>query len=134
VPGKDSGGVALTDVVYEGLDLEREIVAVHGQELGDTVLLPGESGLDGLAVCHCGPGSEAGADVCFVKFGAVRPGGQAGDRFERLLDACEQPAADRGLGRLDAGMSLDRTDAYRRMVARGRSQRVLSLSSRLAGL
>ena len=110
---------ALTDAVYEGLDLEREIVATYAQGLGDTVLLPGESGLDGLAVCHCGPGSEAGADVCLVKFGAVRPGRQAGDRFERLLDACEQLAAERGLGQLDAGMNLGRPDAYQRMVARG---------------
>jgi GNAT superfamily N-acetyltransferase len=110
---------ALTDAVYEGLDHEREIVATYAQGLGDTVLLPGESGLDGLAVCHCGPGSEAGADVCLVKFGAVRPGRQAGDRFERLLDACEQLAAERGLGQLDAGMNLGRPDAYQRMVARG---------------
>jgi GNAT superfamily N-acetyltransferase len=110
---------SLTDSVYEGLNLEREIAAVHVQGLGDTVLLPGESGLDGLAVCHCGPGSEAGTDVCFVKFGAVRPGGHAGDRFERLLDACEQLAADRGLSQIEAGMSLARPDAYQRMVARG---------------
>jgi GNAT superfamily N-acetyltransferase len=110
---------ALTDAVYEGLDLEREIVAVHAQGLGDTVLLPGESGLDGLAVCHCGPGSEAGTDVCFIKFGGVRPGPQAGDRFERLLDACERLAAERGLGQLEAGMNLGRPDAYQRMVARG---------------
>lgn len=110
---------SLTDSVYEGLDLQREIVAVHAQGLGDTVLLPGESGLDGLAVCHCGPGSEAGTDVCLVKFGAVRPGGQAGDRFERLLDACEQLAAERGLSQIEAGMNLARPDAYQRMVARG---------------
>jgi GNAT superfamily N-acetyltransferase len=114
-----SAARALTDSVYEGLDLEREIVAAQAQGLGDTVLLPGESGLDGLAVCHCGPGSEAGTDVCLVKFGAVRPGREAGDRFERLLDACEQLAAERGLGRLDAGMSLGRPDAYQRMIARG---------------
>lgn len=110
---------ALTDSVYEGLDLEREIAAVHTQGLGDTVLLPGESGLDGLAVCHCGPGSEAGADVCLIKFGAVRPGPGAGDRFELLLDACEHLAAQRGLGQLDAGMNLSRQDAYQRMVVRG---------------
>jgi GNAT superfamily N-acetyltransferase len=109
----------LTDSVYVGLDLEHEISAVHAQGLGDTVLLPGESGLDGLAVCHCGPGSEAGTDVCFVKFGAVRPGRQAGDRFERLLDACEQLASERGMRQLEAGMNLGRPDAYQRMVARG---------------
>jgi GNAT superfamily N-acetyltransferase len=122
--GADAAGYldacrALTDAVYEGLDLRREIIAAHTQGLGDTVLLPGESGLDGLAVCHCGPGSEAGADVCLIKFGAVRPGRQAGDRFELLLDACEQLAAERGLGQLEAGMNLGRPDAYRRMVARG---------------
>lgn len=110
---------ALTDAVYEGLDLGREITAVHVQGLGDTVLLQGESGLDGLAVCHCGPGTEAGADVCLIKFGAVRPGRQAGDRFERLLDACEQLAAERGLSQLGAGMNLGRPDAYQRMIARG---------------
>ncbi|MER5292672.1 GNAT family N-acetyltransferase [Streptomyces pharetrae] len=111
---------ALTGAVYEGLSLEREIVAVHAQGLGDTILLQGAgSELDGLAVCHCGPGSEAGEDVCFVKFGAVRPGPEAADRFERLLDACERLAAERGLGQLDAGMNLGRPDAYRRMIDRG---------------
>jgi GNAT superfamily N-acetyltransferase len=110
---------ALTDKVYEGLDLQREIVAVDAQRLGDTVLLPGDSGLDGMAVCHCGPGSEAGSDVCLIKFGAARPGPGAGARFERLLDECEQFAADRSLARLDAGMNMGRPDAYQRMINRG---------------
>ncbi|MGJ5830953.1 GNAT family N-acetyltransferase [Streptomyces ossamyceticus] len=116
---------ALTESVFEGLSLEREIVATQAQGLGDTVLLEGagsgsgRSGLDGLAVCHCGAGSEAGEDVCFVKFGAVRPGQGAADRFGRLLDACEQLAAEKGLGQLDAGMNLAREDAYRRMADRG---------------
>ncbi|MEV5234558.1 GNAT family N-acetyltransferase [Streptomyces pseudogriseolus] len=113
-------GRALTGALYEGLSLEREITAVQAQGLGDTILLEGaDSGLDGLAVCHCGAGSEAGEDVCFVKFGAVRPGPDAADRFERLLDACEQLATERGLGQLDAGVNLAREGAYRRMVDRG---------------
>ncbi|MFF7391536.1 GNAT family N-acetyltransferase [Streptomyces scabiei] len=113
-------GRALTGAVYEGLDLEREIMATQAQGLGDTVLLQGAgSDLDGLAVCHCGAGSEAGEDVCFVKFGAVRPGPDGAERFERLLDACEQLAVEKGLGQLDAGMNLAREDAYRRMVDRG---------------
>ncbi|MGA4965229.1 GNAT family N-acetyltransferase [Streptomyces pseudogriseolus] len=113
-------GRALTGALYEGLSLEREITAVQAQGLGDTILLEGaDSGLDGLAVCHCGAGSEAGEDVCFVKFGAVRPGPEAADRFERLLDACEQLATERGLGQLDAGVNLAREGAYRRMVDRG---------------
>jgi GNAT superfamily N-acetyltransferase len=110
---------ALTDAVYEGLNLEREIVASHAQGIGDTVLLQGESGLDGLAVCHWGPGSEGGSGICLVKFGAVRPGRHAGERFEHLLDACEQLAFERGMSQLEAGMSLGRPDAYQRMITRG---------------
>ncbi|MGH3803675.1 MAG: hypothetical protein ACRDTD_26805, partial [Pseudonocardiaceae bacterium] len=86
---------------------------------GDTVLLAGDRGLDGLAVCHLGAGSEAGDGVCYLKFGAVRPGPGAADRFERLLDACEGLAGERGLGRLEAGVNLARADAYARMIARG---------------
>ena len=109
----------LTDAVYDGLDLEREMLAVDAHGVGDTVLLVGDDGLDGLAVCHCGPGSEAGTDVCLIKFGAVRPGRGAADRFERLLDACEQFAAERNLGHLDAGVNLGRPDAYQRLIGRG---------------
>ncbi len=109
----------LTDQVYAGLDLTHEITTVNAQALGDTVLLPGDSGLDGMAVCHCGPGSEAGGDVCLIKFGAVKPGPGAGTRFEHLLNACEQFAVDRGMTQLDAGMNLSRSDAYQRMVNRG---------------
>ena len=109
----------LTDAVFRGLDLEREIIAAATQGIGDTLVLPGEDGLDGVAVCHCGAGSEAGSDTCYVKVAAVRPGAGAGDRFERLLDACEAFASSSGLGRLVAGVNSGRLDAYRRLLARG---------------
>jgi GNAT superfamily N-acetyltransferase len=118
-PGCLSACRSLTEEVYDGLDLQREIVAVHSQALGDTVLLHDGSTLDAFAVCHCGAGTEAGEDACFVKFGAVRPGPGAAERFERLLDACQDLAAEHGLGQLDAGMNLGRPDAYGRMAARG---------------
>ncbi len=109
----------LTDAVFRGLDLEREIVAAATQQIGDTLVLPGEDELDGVAVCHCGAGSEAGSDTCYVKVAAVRPGAGAGDRFERLLDACEGFAADSRLERLVAGVNTGRLDAYRRLLSRG---------------
>ncbi len=109
----------LTDAVFHGLDLEREIVAAATQRIGDTVVLPGDDELDGVAVCHCGAGSEAGSDTCYVKIAAVRPGAGAAVRFERLLDACEAFAADSGLGRLVAGVNTGRLDAYRRLLSRG---------------
>lgn len=109
----------LTDAVFRGLDLEREIVAAATQRIGDTLVLPGDDELDGVAVCHCGAGSEAGSDTCYVKIAAVRPGGGAADRFERLLDACEGFAADSALQCLVAGLNTGRLDAYRRLLARG---------------
>jgi N-acetylglutamate synthase-like GNAT family acetyltransferase len=110
---------ALTGAVFPGLDLEREIVAVHVQGLGDTVLLEADGELTAMAVCHCGAGSEAGSDTCYVKFGAVRPGPDAAARFELLLDACDAFAAGSGAERLVAGVNTGRLDAYRVLVERG---------------
>src|SRR5580704_150796 len=64
---------ALTETLYDGLDLRAEIRTVFARKLGDTVLpWEGDSRLAGFAICHCGPESEGGEGVCFVKFGAVR--------------------------------------------------------------
>ena len=115
----------LTDRVFRGLDLGREMVAVFEQGIGDTVLVRTKGTLEGMAVCHCGAGSEAGSDTCYVKFAAVPPGKGAAMSFERLLDACEAYAAKSGMGRLVVGVNTGRLDAYRRLLARGyRAERV----------
>ncbi len=115
----------LTDQVFRGLDLGREIIAAHEQKIGDTVLLRCNGTLEGMAVCQCGAGSEAGSDTCYVKFAAVRPGKEAPEGFERLLDACEIFAADSQVDRLVAGVNTGRVDAYRRLLARSyRAERV----------
>ena len=121
----------LTDEIFRGLDLGSEIVAVSEQGIGDTVLLRRDETLDGMAVCHCGPGSEAGSDTCYVKFAAVRPGERAASRFERLVDACEAFAAESALGRLVAGVNTGRLDAYRRLLARGHRAERIGVSMRL---
>jgi GNAT superfamily N-acetyltransferase len=109
----------LTDAIYEGLDVGHEIRAVAEQKLGDTVLLWNGSRLTGLAVCHTGAGTEAGSGVCYVKFGAARPGADAEQDFSRLLDACEEIASSQHLSRLVAGVNTARHEAYRQMLARG---------------
>ncbi|HYP26390.1 MAG TPA: GNAT family N-acetyltransferase [Blastocatellia bacterium] len=109
----------LTDAIYEGLDVGQEIRAVADQQLGDTLLLWNEGKLTGLAVCHMGPGTEAGGGVCYVKFGAARPGADAEQDFDRLLDACEEMASSQSLSRLAAGVNTARQEAYRQMMARG---------------
>jgi hypothetical protein len=109
----------LTGAIYDGLDVSGEIRAVASQDLGDTVLLRDDSGLAGFAVCHRGSGTEAGSDACYVKFGAIRPGPDAGRNFERLLDACEALAAAEGMQVLIAGANMGRHEAYRTLLARG---------------
>jgi hypothetical protein len=109
----------LTDTIYEGLDVGHEIRSVADQELGDTVLLWDEGKLAGFAVCHIGAGTEAGSGVCYIKFGAVRPGTDAAHNFDDLLDACEELASSQELARVIAGVNTARHEAYRQMLARG---------------
>ena len=108
-----------TSAIYEGLDVSREISAVDAQDLGDTILLLDGSRVSAFAVCHTGPRTEAGSDVCYVKFGAARPGETASANFEHLLDACETFTATQRLTRLSAGVNMARHEAYQTMLARG---------------
>ena len=123
----------LTDSIYEGLDLKHEITAVNTQRLGDTVLLWERNDEDvleetrlqrrrrlmGLAVCHCGAGSEAGSNTCYVKVGAVQPGNNAAELFGQLLNVCEELARAQGMSRLVAGVNTGRHEAYRKMITHG---------------
>jgi GNAT superfamily N-acetyltransferase len=119
----------LTNSVYDGLDLKHEIVAVNNQNLGDTILLysnsnntknkDDNSSLAGLAVCHCGAGSEAGTGACYVKFGIVLPDDNSQESFRNLLNAVSLLAKDRHLSRIAAGINTERSEAYRYMVEDG---------------
>ena len=106
--------------IYPGLDLELDIRATDEQRLGDTVLLRSAAGeLDGFAVCHVGEETEAGPGAAYVKFGAVAAGGGGRRGFDRLLDAVERFAADRGVERVEAGMNMARDKAFRALRERG---------------
>jgi GNAT superfamily N-acetyltransferase len=109
----------VTNANFEGLDVEREIRAVDSQKLGDTLLLFDASKLAAFAVCHSGPGSEAGSAVCYVKFAAVRPGRRAGETLERLFDAVEEYARAVHATKITAGVNLARREAFQALSARG---------------
>jgi len=108
----------LTDAIFEGLDVSREIRAVDAQQLGDTILLFDGSTISAFAVCHTGPGTEAGSGACYVKFAAVRPNSRAQENFEQLLESCEAYAASRKAGKLIAGVNMGRHEAYRTLAAK----------------
>lgn len=124
-PAADAPGDVLddcrrvSDAVYPGLDLEREIRAVRDQGLGSTVVVSDGEGPAGFAVCHAGEGSEAGPGVCYVKWAAARPGEGADGRLARLLDAVEGYAAASGATRLVAGVNTSRHGAWRLLLERG---------------
>jgi GNAT superfamily N-acetyltransferase len=109
----------LTNSIFAGLDLTREIELVIVQSLGDVMLLADGSRVVGLAVCHAGPGSEAGTGQAYVKFAAVRSGPEAPQRLTRLIDACSAFAHRRGATQLSAGVNLGRMSAYRLLIDLG---------------
>jgi GNAT superfamily N-acetyltransferase len=108
----------LAHKIDKGLDLTGEIRAVLAQRTGDVVLTSKRGVLDAFAVCLNGTGSEGGEKTCYIKFGAARGGVGAGERFDKLLDACEDFADSRGVI-VEAGVNLARADAYRRMRSHG---------------
>ncbi|MDJ0928991.1 MAG: GNAT family N-acetyltransferase [Gammaproteobacteria bacterium] len=108
----------LTDRIYPGLDVTREVESIGAQYLGDTVLL-GNGEPDGFAACHLGPGSEAGSGHCYIKFGAASPGRGGRERLRALLQACEQFAARSGATYLTAGVSDARTEVRDALDAAG---------------
>ena len=118
-PGAVRAIADLTDAVYPGLDLSLEAGTVLAQRLGDVVLVDGPAGLEAAAVCHSGPGTEAGGGACYVKFGAVRPGPRAAEGFGRLLGrvraAGRRPRRLGPAGRRERRMrpGLDRHDPRR---------------------
>jgi GNAT superfamily N-acetyltransferase len=111
---------AMTETLHPGLDLGIELQAAVDARLGDVVLLrDADDAVLGFAVCHVGPGTEAGSNTCYVKFGAVAcwPGAEA--RFTALLDACDAFALGAGVGSLVVGVNLGRDRAAACLRARG---------------
>jgi len=119
---------SLTNKILSGLTVENEISAVQARSLGDTVILRDGKRLSGFAVCHCGPGTEAGFDTCLIKFGAVRPGAAAAEAFRGLLNACETFAAARGMKVLTASVNTARHEAYCLLLERGFATHILGVT------
>lgn len=116
----------LTNELYPGLDLRKEIYSVENQRLEDTILIyekrnnddDDTSTLIALAICHCGPRTEAGSETCYIKYGAIRPDENASKHFGYLLDVCELFSKTQGLSRIVAGANTARHNAYRKMIER----------------
>ncbi|HZG91627.1 MAG TPA: GNAT family N-acetyltransferase [Pseudonocardia sp.] len=109
---------SITDALRPGLDLTGEIDAALDGGLGE-VLVVGGARPTGFAICHSGPGTEAGTGVAYVKFAAARPGPGAPVAFAALVGACRGYAARAGARRLTLGVNTARREAYRWLIAAG---------------
>lgn len=107
----------IAGTLFDGLDLGREMQAAANQRLGDTILLHVKDAIVGFALCHDGPGSEAGAGTLAIKFGAVVTGARSA--FLDLLAAAEMLAGQRGIKRIQASVNHVRRDAYALMKEYG---------------
>jgi GNAT superfamily N-acetyltransferase len=105
----------VTGAMFPGLDVSGEIDALLDQKLGEVVTVRDGASLGAFAVCHVGPGSEAGPKTAYVKFAAARDGAS----FGKLLTACEALAARRGMGVVLAGVNTACSSAYQTMLAQG---------------
>ena len=111
----------LTNGIFPGLDLQKEILAVDSQKLGDTILLydsPGNK-LIGLAICHYGKGTEAGSNVCYIKFAAISTDSNSHSNFTRMLNSVELMALEKGIFKITAGSNMERHEAYKAMINHG---------------
>ena len=109
----------LTETIYPGLDVSAEIRATRALSLGDTIIVRRGSESLGFAVCHAGPGTEAGSGACFVKFGMVDPTRYPDQAFAELIRGCESYAAARGAEKITTSVSTARREAYRSMLDHG---------------
>ncbi len=110
---------AVTDSIFPGFDLTREIAIIEEKSFGDTLLIRRDGRLVAVGCCHQGAMSEAGSAQALVKVAAVSAGPDAAADFARLLSASEAFAAMRGVTRLVAGTNSGRTDCYEAMLAAG---------------
>jgi predicted N-acetyltransferase YhbS len=112
------GMAELTSALHPGLDLTGEIDELLRLGLGDVIVTADDIGVTAFAVCHLGPGTEAGGGTCYIKFGAVRPGAPT-DELMTLLRACDALAADNGAAAVLAGVNTVRAAAYDAMLDDG---------------
>jgi len=90
----------VTNAIYRGMDLAKEIEIVDGLALGDTLLLERGRDLLGFAVYHAPGVSEAPAGALYVKFLALDPQHRKPEVLEQFVAAVEELAHDQGLSRV----------------------------------
>jgi ribosomal protein S18 acetylase RimI-like enzyme len=109
----------ITNAVYRGMDLAKEVEIVDGLALGDTLLLERGSELVGFAVYHTPGVSEAPTGALYVKYLAIDPRHRKVEHLEQFVTSIEDLAQEQGLARVILPVHLRYWLAYSTLVKCG---------------
>jgi len=109
----------MTNAVWRGMDLGKEVEIVDGLTLGDTLLLEKGREVIGFAICHLPPNSEAPQGSAYVKFLAVDPRHRKPEHLHALLGAVEEMAGAALLQRVVVPAYTYYWTAYQALLERG---------------
>jgi ribosomal protein S18 acetylase RimI-like enzyme len=109
----------ITNSVWRGMDVGKEVEIVDGLALGDTLLLEKGRELIGFAIVHMPPNSEAPHGAAYVKFLAVDPRHPSPDSLHALLAGVEEMALGAQLTQVVAPVYTYYWTAYQALLERG---------------
>jgi len=109
----------ITNAIWRGMDVAKEIEIVDGLALGDTLLLEKGREVIGFAVCHMPPNSEAPHGAAYVKFLAIDGRHKKPEHLHALLASVEDMAATAQLQQVVAPVYTYYWTAYQTLLERG---------------
>ncbi|PYM05764.1 MAG: hypothetical protein DMD82_10230 [Candidatus Rokuibacteriota bacterium] len=109
----------ITNAIYRGLDVAKEIEIVDGLALGDTLLLENGRDLVGFAVYHTPGVSEAPTGALYVKYLAIGRAHRKPEYPDHFLRALEQIGKEGGLLRIMVPVYCGYFAAYHALIERG---------------
>jgi N-acetylglutamate synthase-like GNAT family acetyltransferase len=109
----------ITNAIWRGMDLAKEVEIVDGLALGDTLLLDKGREVIGFAICHMPPNSEAPHGAAYVKFLAIDSRESKPEHLHALLAAVEDMAAAAQLQQVVAPVYTYYWTAYQTLLERG---------------
>jgi hypothetical protein len=109
----------ITNALWRGFDLAKEIEIVEGLTLGDTLLLEKGREIIGFAVCHLPPNSEAPHGSAYVKLLAIDSRHRKPEHLDSLLAGVEELAAAGQLQRVVVPAYTYYWTAYQTLLGRG---------------
>src|SRR5881628_311905 len=109
----------ITNAVYRGLDVSKEVEIVDGLALGDTLLLERGRDLVGFAVVHTPGVSEAPSGTLYVKYMAIDPAQKRVEHLEQFVAAVEDLGLELGVQRVALPVYLRYWLAYSTLLRCG---------------